>query len=141
MSKGIWQKWFHDGSHFRQKRLCRALTNFAGERCYRPQLVFWRRPIFPAGCPASIVGADGFHDRVRNGNGWDTAAMTTRKQRGRTRRGRCGSRDAPLPKGKRRLFGTPQTTPRATASVNRIGKKPLRGNASVLGGNAFFVLS
>src|SRR5579871_6583328 len=43
--------------------------------------VFWRRPIFPAGCPASIVGANGFHDRVRDGNGWDTVAMTTRNRK------------------------------------------------------------
>ena len=46
----------------------------------RPPLVPWRRPIFPAGYPTSIVGADGFHCRVRDGNGWDTAAMTTRNR-------------------------------------------------------------
>ena len=40
--------------------------------------LFWRRPIFPEGCPSSIVGASGFHFRVRDGNGWATTAMTTR---------------------------------------------------------------
>ncbi len=42
--------------------------------------VFWRRPIFPGSSPPSIVGATGFHDRVRDGNGWDTNAMTTRNR-------------------------------------------------------------
>ena len=41
-------------------------------------IIFWRRPIFPEGCPSSIVGANGFHFRVRDGNGWGTAAIATR---------------------------------------------------------------
>ena len=42
--------------------------------------VLWRRPILPEGCPSSIVGAGGFHYRVRDVNGWGTAAMTTRNR-------------------------------------------------------------
>ena len=30
--------------------------------------VEWQRPIFPGGCPPSIVGAEGLNDRVRDGN-------------------------------------------------------------------------
>src|SRR5579883_2005597 len=39
----------------------------------------WQGPSVPAGGPASIVGAAAFHDRVRDGNGWDDRASTTRK--------------------------------------------------------------
>src|SRR5581483_1303068 len=35
-------------------------------------------PIFPGGCPPSIVGAGTFHDRVRDGNGWGHAARTAK---------------------------------------------------------------
>src|SRR5438034_6267190 len=35
-------------------------------RLYRR--VEWQRPIFPGGCPPSIVGADGLNCRVRDGN-------------------------------------------------------------------------
>ena len=34
----------------------------------------WHRPIVPRNCPRSIVGAGAFHDRVREGNGWDHSA-------------------------------------------------------------------
>jgi hypothetical protein len=30
------------------------------------------------GCPSSIVGAEAFHFRVRDGNGWGNLALTTR---------------------------------------------------------------
>src|SRR5947207_13955222 len=30
--------------------------------------VEWQRPIFPGGCPPSIVGAERLNDRVRDGN-------------------------------------------------------------------------
>jgi hypothetical protein len=36
-----------------------------------------RRPIFPEGCPSSIVGAGGLNDRVRDGNGCDPSAEVT----------------------------------------------------------------
>ena len=49
-------------------------------RSRRYQQVFWRRPIFPGGSPPSIVGADSFHDRVRDGNGWDAIAKATRNR-------------------------------------------------------------
>src|SRR5947209_7605040 len=57
-------------------------TQFAppGSNSSEGRLVFWRRPIFPGGCPPSIVGADSFHDRVRDGNGWDAVAVATRKR-------------------------------------------------------------
>jgi hypothetical protein len=38
----------------------------------------WHRPIVPRSCPRSIVGAGAFHDRVREGNGWDHPARATR---------------------------------------------------------------
>ena len=37
-----------------------------------------QRRIVPASCPASIVRADLFHDRVREGNGWSQVALATR---------------------------------------------------------------
>ena len=37
----------------------------------------WRWPIFPGGCPPSIVGAAAFHFRVRDGNGWGHRALIT----------------------------------------------------------------
>ena len=36
-----------------------------------------QRPIFPEGCPSSIVGAEAFHFRVRDGNGWVHLALVT----------------------------------------------------------------
>ncbi len=36
-----------------------------------------RRPIFPPSCPGSIVSAEAFHFRVRDGNGWDHLALAT----------------------------------------------------------------
>src|SRR6266545_7901429 len=38
----------------------------------------WHRPIFPGLDDPSIVGAGAFHDRVRQGNGWDHSALATR---------------------------------------------------------------
>ena len=35
----------------------------------------WRRAIFSPGRPGNIVAAGAFHDRVRDGNGWDHAAL------------------------------------------------------------------
>ena len=35
------------------------------------------RPIFPWSCPHSIVGAEAFHFRVRDGNGWVHLAHDT----------------------------------------------------------------
>src|ERR1700730_10087617 len=34
-------------------------------------------------CPGSIVGAEAFHDRVRDGNGWSHLAPATRTYSGR----------------------------------------------------------
>src|SRR5579862_1647812 len=36
-----------------------------------------QRPIFPQGCPCSIVGAGGLNDRVRDGNGCGPSAIVT----------------------------------------------------------------
>ena len=41
----------------------------------------WQWLIFPRSCPLSIVGAEAFHFRVRDGNGWFHSAQTTRRQR------------------------------------------------------------
>ena len=38
-----------------------------------------QRPIFPGGCPPSIVGDKGLYDRVRDGNGWDTFSWSPQK--------------------------------------------------------------
>jgi hypothetical protein len=38
---------------------------------------FRQRPIVPGACAPSIVGAGAFHGRVRDGNGWDGAALVT----------------------------------------------------------------
>ena len=35
------------------------------------------RPIFPGSHPPSILGASELNYRVRNGNGWDLAAIST----------------------------------------------------------------
>ena len=40
---------------------------------------FRRRPTLPGGEPPSTIGAGGFHDRVRDGNGWVTSAMAAGK--------------------------------------------------------------
>src|SRR5690606_29377116 len=40
----------------------------------------WRRPIFPPSCPGSIVSAEAFHFRVRDGNGWDHLALATEEK-------------------------------------------------------------
>ena len=37
-----------------------------------------QRPIFPPPPEGSIVGAEAFHFRVRNGNGWFHLALVTR---------------------------------------------------------------
>ncbi len=39
--------------------------------------VEWQRPIFPGGCPPSIVGAEGLNGRVRDGNGCFPFAIVT----------------------------------------------------------------
>ncbi len=39
--------------------------------------VEWQRPIFPWGCPQSIVGAEGLNCRVRDGNGCFPFAIVT----------------------------------------------------------------
>ena len=44
-----------------------------------PLLIPWQRPIFPESCPFSIVGAEAFHCRVRDGNGWVHLACVTKK--------------------------------------------------------------
>ena len=36
-----------------------------------------RRPIFPEGCPSSIIGAEELNFRVRDGNGWTLFAIVT----------------------------------------------------------------
>ena len=36
-----------------------------------------RRPHFPRSCPRSIVGAEAFHGRVRDGHGWVRLALAT----------------------------------------------------------------
>ena len=38
----------------------------------------WQRPIFPRRHQRSIVGAETFHFRVRDGNGWFRLAYTTK---------------------------------------------------------------
>ena len=40
--------------------------------------LIWRRAIFPEACATSIVAAEAFHGRVRNGNGWVRNAIDTR---------------------------------------------------------------
>src|SRR5947209_11974308 len=39
--------------------------------------VKWRRPIFPRGCPRSIIGAEELNFRVRDGNGCTLFAIVT----------------------------------------------------------------
>jgi hypothetical protein len=39
--------------------------------------VEWQRPIFPEGCPSSIIGAERLHFRVRDGNGCFPFAIVT----------------------------------------------------------------
>ncbi len=39
--------------------------------------VEWQRPIFPQGCPCSIVGAGRLNYRVRDGNGCFPSAIVT----------------------------------------------------------------
>ncbi len=36
------------------------------------------RPTFPSSFDISIIGADSFHDLVRDGKGWDQVAQVTR---------------------------------------------------------------
>src|SRR4029453_12783242 len=38
---------------------------------------FRQRPIVPGACAPSIVGAEAFHDRVRDGYGWADLARVT----------------------------------------------------------------
>ncbi len=38
----------------------------------------WLRPTFPPAEAESIIGADSFHDLVRDGKGWDQVAQVTR---------------------------------------------------------------
>src|SRR5690348_16024854 len=49
-------------------------------RCHSTRLcrrVEWQRPIFPEGCPSSIIGAERLHYRVRDGNGCFPFAIVT----------------------------------------------------------------
>ena len=40
--------------------------------------LIWRRPTFEGPCGPTIIGAGGLNCRVRDGNGWDPAAMSAR---------------------------------------------------------------
>src|SRR5580704_6809797 len=40
--------------------------------------VIWHRPTFEGPCGPTIIGAGGLNCRVRDGNGWDPAAMGAR---------------------------------------------------------------
>ena len=51
-----------------------------GRTAYAVVHLIWRRAIFPEACATSIVAATAFHDRVRNGNGWDHRAIDTRNR-------------------------------------------------------------
>ncbi len=42
------------------------------------RLLIWRRPTFEGPCGPTIIGAGGLNCRVRDGNGWDPAAMDAR---------------------------------------------------------------
>ena len=38
--------------------------------------MIWQLAILPGGLPPSIVAASSLYDRVRDGNGWDAAALS-----------------------------------------------------------------
>ena len=48
-------------------------------RAFSIEIIPWQRLIFPHLRGCSIVGAMAFHFRVRDGNGWDHHALTTRR--------------------------------------------------------------
>ena len=52
-----------------------AFPNRGAARCVKTP---WQRPIFPHPRECSIVGAETFHFRVRDGNGWVRLAQTTK---------------------------------------------------------------
>ena len=56
----------------------RPTCHYSRSRQKKSQGRPWHRPIVPRSCPRSIVGAGAFHDRVREGNGWDHPASATR---------------------------------------------------------------
>src|SRR5581483_7329047 len=62
------------------------------------------------GCPPSIVGAEAFHFRVRDGNGWVHLALSTRNIRlfggSSLVVGRWGSPERPIPNGERITIGS-----------------------------------
>src|SRR6266480_6748798 len=61
--------------HLKRKRLfCRIWELTKNRPCGR---VKRRRPIFPWGCPHSIIGAEELNDRVRDGNGCTLFAIVT----------------------------------------------------------------
>jgi hypothetical protein len=51
------------------------LSRYKKTRLYRR--VEWQRPIFPQGCPCSIIGAERLNYRVRDGNGCFPSAIVT----------------------------------------------------------------
>ena len=52
--------------------------NIKNSALYKTELVNWRWPIFPRGCPLSIFGAEELNFRVRYGNGCILFASNTK---------------------------------------------------------------
>ena len=77
-----------------------------------------RRPTLPGGLPPSTIGAGGLNCRVRDGNGWDPAAMGARNLVGvPKRRSRLG------PKLRSRRNGEPELKPIASGSLKAVQRR------------------